>query len=110
MTKTKQALAWIALGRPRSTMGADLGLTPMECKQLIGYLMKFGYIRSIPVPTYELTERGQERAAYVPTSSAQARAHQRMLRRMDKPESTDKMVAKARRSQPNSVFNLGAQL
>lgn len=106
MTKSKQALAWIALGRPRASMAAELGITPQEAKQMINYLQRKGYIQAVPA-TYALTERGQERADYVPTSSNQARAHQRMLHRMKSQESTEKMVARARRSQPTSVFNLG---
>ena len=108
MTKSKQALAWIALGKPRSCMAADLGLTTQEAKQMINYLQRRGYIQAIPA-TYTLTERGQERVEYEPTSANQARAHQRMLYRMRNQESTEKMVAKTRRSQPNSVFQLGAQ-
>jgi predicted transcriptional regulator len=104
-TKTKQALAWLALGKPRASMAADLGITPQEAKQMINYLQRRGYIQAIPA-TYALTERGQERAAYVPTSTNQARAHQRMLHRMKSQESAEKMVARAKRSPSNFIFNL----
>lgn len=82
-------------------------MTETECRYLLNNLMKAGYIQPLPL-AYELTEKGHERTAYVPSTSAQARAHQRMLYRLNKPEDTEKMVAKTRRSQPNSVFNLGA--
>jgi len=109
MTKVKKALAWIALGRPRSTMAADLGMTETECRYLLNNMLKAGYIQPLPL-AYELTEKGQERSAYVPSSSAQARAYQRRLYRMNNPEDTEKMIARVLRNPINSVFAQGAQL
>jgi predicted transcriptional regulator len=90
-------------------MAEDLGLTQTECRYLLNNLLKAGYIQPVPL-AYELTEKGHERAKYVPKSSPQTLAHQRMLRSMDKPEDTDKMVARAKRMPNNFAFHQGAQL
>jgi DNA-binding IclR family transcriptional regulator len=109
MTKTKRALIWMEQGKPFKDMAADLGMTQKECRTLINNLMAWGYIQSVPI-AYELTEKGQERSQYVPKSKPKTLAHQRMRHQMDKPEDTEKMVARARRMPNNFVFSQGAQV
>lgn len=107
MTKTKQALAWIALGKPYKTMAAELGLTTKELSILMTNLRNRGYIEIVPV-TYRLTKKGQERKDYVPKTPPEIlELHRRIYRMTAEHESSAKVVARARRSQPNSVFNLG---
>ena len=109
MTKTKRALLWMEQGKPFKDMAADLGMTPKECRTLVNNLLGWGYIQSVPI-AYQLTEKGQERASHVPKSTPKTLAHQRMRRQMDKPESTEKMVARVMRMPNNFVFSQGAQL
>lgn len=109
MTKTKQALAWIAQGKPYKQMAADLGLTQKELSMLMTNLRNRGYIEIVPV-TYRLTEKGKERNEFVPKTPPEILAlHRRIYRMTVEHESSEKIVAHARRSQPNSVFKLGAQ-
>lgn len=108
MTKTKQALAWIALGKPYKEMAHDLGLTPSQCSQLIDNLRVHGYIETVPA-TYQLTEKGRARHDHVPKTNPKIlerqrrNYHNRMARQEVSPE---KIVDYAKRSQPNSVFAL----
>lgn len=104
MTKTKRALEWIAQGRPRKDMEADLGLTAKECRILIKNMRRSGYIE----PAYQLTDKGEQRNQHTPKTDAEVLAAQREFYRLGKPESTEKMIVRAVRSQPNSVFAMGA--
>lgn len=104
MTKTKKALLWLAEGKPRKDMEADLGLTAEECRQLINNMRKSGYIE----PAYQLTEKGQQRSQHVPKTPPEILEAQRQFYRMDRPQSAQKAVAHAKRSQPNSVFALAS--
>ena len=107
-TKTKQALAWIALGKPYKEMAKDLGLTQPQCSQLIENLRKHGYIRTVPA-TYQLTDKGRARHEHVPKTPPKILERRRMNyhKRLARQEiSPEKIVAYAKRSQPNSVFNL----
>jgi DNA-binding MarR family transcriptional regulator len=107
-TKTKQALAWIALGKPYKEMAKDLGLTQSQCSQLIDNLRVHGYIETVPA-TYQLTDKGRARHEHVPKTDPKIlerqrrNYHKRLARQEVSPE---KIVAFAKRSQPNSVFNL----
>ena len=111
-TKTKQALAWIAQGKPYKEMAADLGLTNAQCSQLIDNLRTRGYIQTVPI-SYQLTDKGRERHEHVPKSPPEVLERQRMHyhKRMARQNvSPEKIVAYAKRSLPNSVFALGESL
>ena len=107
-TNTKRALEWLAAGGLRKDMEADLGLSREQCRVLVNWMRKAGYIE----PTYVLTDRGRERNEFVPKSSQKALAHWRAHYRRNRevPESAEKTVERAMRLQPNSVFALGGKV
>ena len=109
MTKTKRALLWMQEGKPFKDMAADLGMTEKECRTLVNNMMGWGYIQAVPL-AYALTEKGKERSQHVPKSKPKTLEYQRMRSQMDKPESTEKMVARAKRMPNNFAFHQGAQV
>lgn len=111
MTKTKKALLWLAQGKPRKDMEADLGLTTRQCTNLIDHLRVSGYIEPLPL-TYSLTEKGKKRAEHAPKTKEKVlevqREYQRKRYWKDRKEPTQNSVSHAVRTQPNSVFALGS--
>lgn len=106
MSKTKEALAWMAAGGLRKDMEADLGISNEQCRQLLNYMRRCGYIE----PAYVLTDKGHERKEHVPKSNPRDLADWRAYYHRKKQAEAEKPIDRVvRRTIPNSVFALGGQ-
>lgn len=111
MTKTKLVLARLVEGtKTFSDIKEALELSELEARRLVAHLQKYGYIETVP-QVYQVTQRGIERHKHTPKNSPRklAQVHKRnQAVRARRNEPAEGMVALSIKTNPNSVFSLGA--
>lgn len=108
-TKTKQFLNALAQGpHTMESLAEALDMEIEQVRRSIWNMRFLGYIETKP-ETYSLTAKGTVRQmtkTKTPKAVLQRKSEQRKERRKD----SSGLVERAIRTQPTSVFNLGAQL
>jgi len=109
MTKTKRFLNALAAGpHTMESLAETLEMDIEQVRRAVWNMRFLGYINTKP-ETYALSAKGTVRQMERP-KTPKAVLDKKAERRRERRKDSSGLVEMAIRSQPNSVFNLGAQL